>query len=165
MLGLGAQADRVLARAHQIPQGFILGRRNVDRRELAGAMQPGQGVAVPPIGLDPIAAPFRHARGIDDDAVFPLGGEIAVDAKPTRAGLIHEAQPSVRRPQRSDHLGHGLQVAGDHPVVAHFAASPLLRDRDVDRFLVDIHPHEHATFRHDLPPLYVALRVALIGVA
>ena len=30
---------------------------------------------------------------------------------------------------------------------------------------MDIHPHEHATFRHDLPPLYVALRVTLIGVA
>ena len=165
MLGLGAQADRVFARAHEITQGFIIGRRNVDRRELAGAMQPGQGVAIPPIGLDPIAAPLRHARGIDDDAVFPLGGEIAVDAKPARAGFVHEAQSSVRRPQRPDDLGHRLQVAGDHPVVAHLAVSPLLGERDVDRFLVDIHPHEHATFRHGLPPLYVALRVTLIGVA
>ena len=49
--------------------------------------------------------------------------------------------------------------------MAHFAVSPLLGDRKVDRFLVDIHPHEHATFRHDLPPLYVALRGTLIGVA
>jgi hypothetical protein len=30
---------------------------------------------------------------------------------------------------------------------------------------VDIHPYEHATFRHGLPPLYVALRVTLIGFA
>ena len=128
-------------------------------------MQSGQCVAISPVGLDPIAAPLRHARRIDDDAVFPLAGEIAVDAKPTRAGLIHEAQPSGRRTQRSDHLGHGLQVAGDHSVMAHFAVSSLLRDRDVDRFLVDIHPHEHATVRHDLPPLYVALRGTLIGIA
>ncbi len=97
MLGLRAQADGVFARAHEIAQRFIIGRRDVDRRELAGAMQPGQGVAVAPIGLDPIAAPFRHARRIDDDAVLPLGGEIAVDPKPARAGLVHEPQPSVRR--------------------------------------------------------------------
>ena len=57
MLGLGREADRVFARAHEITEGFIRGRRNIDRGELAGAMQPGQGVAIPPIGLDPIAAP------------------------------------------------------------------------------------------------------------
>jgi len=57
MLRLNAQADRVFARAHEITEGFIIGCRNVDRRKLAGAMQPGQGVAVPPIGLDPIVTP------------------------------------------------------------------------------------------------------------
>jgi hypothetical protein len=30
---------------------------------------------------------------------------------------------------------------------------------------VDVHAHEHATFLHDLPPLLVALRDALIGAA
>jgi hypothetical protein len=30
---------------------------------------------------------------------------------------------------------------------------------------VDIHPHEHATFPHDLPPLLVALRDAFISSA
>ena len=98
MLGLGAQADGVFARAHEIPQGFIVGRRNVDRRELAGAMQPGQRVAIPAIRLDPIAAPLRHARRIDDDAVFTLGGEIAMKTKPAGARFVHEAQSSVRRP-------------------------------------------------------------------
>ena len=88
-----------------------------------------------------------------------------MDPKPTRAGLVHEAEPPRRRPQRPQDLGHCLQIAGDHPVVTHFAAAPLFRERDVDRFLVDIHPHEHATFRHGLPPLYVALRGTLIGVA
>jgi hypothetical protein len=49
--------------------------------------------------------------------------------------------------------------------VTHLAVSPVLGKGDVDRFLVDIHPHEHATFRHDLPPVYVALRGAVIGDA
>ena len=55
-------------------------RSEVDRGELAGAMQPGQGVAVPPISLDPITALLRHARGIHDDAGFPLGREIQREA-------------------------------------------------------------------------------------
>jgi len=60
---------------------------------------------------------------------------------------------------------HRLQVAGDHSVVAHFVVSPLLGERDVDRFFVDIHPHEHVTFRHGPPPLCVALRGTVIGVS
>jgi hypothetical protein len=49
--------------------------------------------------------------------------------------------------------------------VAHLALPAVLGQRDIDRFFMDIHPHEHATFRHGLPPLYVALRVTLIGGA
>jgi hypothetical protein len=88
-----------------------------------------------------------------------------VEPKPARPGFVHETQPTVRCAQRPDHVGHGLQVAGDHPVAADLAVSPFLGERDIDRFLVDIHPHEHATFRHDLPPLYVVRRVTLIGFA
>jgi hypothetical protein len=36
--------------------------------------------------------------------------------------------------------------------VADFAVALAVRDRDVDRFLVDIQPYEHATVPHDLPP-------------
>ena len=153
------------SRPHEIAQGFIVRRGDVDGRQFARTMQPSQGVAVPPIRLDPVAAAFRHARGIDHDTVFPLGREIAVEAKSARAGFVHEAQSARRCPQRPDDLGHRLQVAGDHPVVPHFAGSPLVGERNIDRFFVDIHPHEHATFRHDLPPLYVALRGTLIGDA
>ena len=88
-----------------------------------------------------------------------------MNAKPTRTGFVHEAQSSVRCPQRPHDLGHRFEVARNHPVVTHLAVSPLLREGDIDRLLVDIHPHEHATFRHDLPPLYVALRGTLIGIA
>ena len=165
MFRLRAQTDGVFSRTHQIAQRFIIGRRDVDSRELARAMQPGERVAIAPVGLDPIAASFRHARGIDDDAVFSLRDEKAVNAKPARTGFIHKSQPSVRRTQRPDDFAHRLQVPRDHAVVPDLAVSPLLCERHVDRFLVDIHPHEHATFRHGLPPLYVALRVTLIGVA
>ncbi len=71
MFGLRAQSDRIFPRADEIAQRFVVGGRNVDRGEFAGPMQPGQGVTIAPIGLDPIPAAFRHARGIHDDAVFP----------------------------------------------------------------------------------------------
>ena len=68
---LRRQTDGVFPRAHQIAEGLVI-RRDVDRRELAGPMQPGEGVAVAPVGLDPIAAAFRHARRIDDHTVLAL---------------------------------------------------------------------------------------------
>jgi hypothetical protein len=85
--------------------------------------------------------------------------------KSTGAGLIHKSQPTIRGPQRPDHFGHRLEITGDRAVVTDLAVSRLFGERDVNRFLVDIHPHEHATFRHGLPPLYVALRITLIGFA
>jgi hypothetical protein len=74
-------------------------------------------------------------------------------------------QDAVGPPQRAQDLRDGLEVARDHAVVAHLPLSALLGDRDVDRFFVDIHADEHATFHHDLPPLCVALRDAFIGSA
>jgi hypothetical protein len=38
MLGLRAEPDRILPRAHEIAQGLVVGRRDVDRGELAGAV-------------------------------------------------------------------------------------------------------------------------------
>ena len=87
MLGLGAQADGVFARAHAITHGFIIGRWDIDRRAFAGAVQSGQGVAIAPIGRDPIAAPFGQARRIDDRAVFALRRQVPVDPTPARAGF------------------------------------------------------------------------------
>jgi hypothetical protein len=46
-------------------------RGHVDRGELARAMEPGQGVSVATIRLDPIATPFRNVRRTDDRAGLP----------------------------------------------------------------------------------------------
>jgi len=165
MLRLRAEAHGIFARAHEIAQRFVVGRRDVDRGEFAGTMQPRQGVAIVPVGLDPIAAPFRHARRIDDDALLALGRQVPMNPKSAGTRLIHEAQPSIRGAECLHHLRQRLELTRNPAVPAHLAVSPLFGQRDVDRFLVDIHPHEHATFRHDLPPLDVALRGTLIGIA
>ena len=67
--------------------------------------------------------------------------------RPTRGDAA-----SVGRPQRPHDLVERLEIARDHPIVADFSVAVTLGDRDVDRFLVDIQPYEHATVPHDLPP-------------
>ena len=71
---------------------------------------------------------------------------------PQGVGLVHEMQLPVRRAQRPDHLVERLEITRDHAVVADLAAAVPLGNRDIDRFLVDIQPYEHATVPHDLPP-------------
>ena len=121
-------------------------------------MQAREGVAIAAVGLDPVAAALGHARRIDDDALFALRGQVAIDAEAARARLVDKAQPPGRRPQGLEQLCHGLEIARNAAVVSDLAVAPLLGQGDVDRLFVDIHPHEHATFRHGLPPSYVALR-------
>ena len=115
-------------------------------------MQAREHLTVTAIGLHPIATPLRNHRWADDDAVFTAAGQVTIDPEPTRAGLIHEVQATIWRAQRAHHLVERLEVARDDAVVADFAVALAFRDRDVDRFLVDIQPYEHATVPHDLPP-------------
>jgi hypothetical protein len=138
VLRLCGQADGIFAGADEIAQGFIIGRRDVDGGQLASTMQPGQSGAITSIRLDPITAPLRHARGIDDDAVFSLAREIAVDPEPAGAHLMHKPQPPARRTQRPDGLGHGLQVTRDRPVVPELAVSSLLGETSIDSLWTSI---------------------------
>src|SRR5207248_11654572 len=79
-------------------------------------------------------------------------GQVPIDAEPARTGLVHELELPVGRAQRTDHLVERLKVTGDHAVMADVAAAVTFGNRDVNRFLVDIEPYEHATVPHDLPP-------------
>ena len=115
-------------------------------------MQPREHLTVAAIGFHPIPAALRNHRRTDHDAVFAAVGQVAIDPEPARAGFVHEVQTPVGRAERAHHLVERLEVARDHAVVADFAVALALRDRDVDRFLVDIQPYEHATVPHDLPP-------------
>ncbi len=88
-----------------------------------------------------------------------------MDPEPARARLVHEAQPAGRGAQCFHDLRQCLQVPRDLAVVPNLAVPPFLGERDVDRFLVDIHPHEHVTFLHDLPPLACGAARRLLGTA
>ena len=145
-------AHRVFTRADQISHRFVRVVGHIDRAELAGAMKPREREAVAAIGLHPIPAPLRGHRRTDDDALLAVLGQMSVDAEAARPGFVHEVQRSIRGSQRSYHFVERLEIARDHAVVADFALALAVRDRHVNRFLVDIQPHEHATVLHDRPP-------------
>jgi hypothetical protein len=47
-------------------------------------------------------------------------------------------ESTIRGAQGAHHLVERLEIARDHPIVAHFPVAVPLGDRDIDRFLVDI---------------------------
>ena len=132
MLRLRRQPDGVFPRAHQIAHRFVLVGGDVDRGELTGAMEPGERVAVAPVGLDPIAAAPRHARRIDDHAVLALRRQVAMNSKTVRPGFVDEAPPAGRGAQRLDHLRQRLEIAGNPPVVSDLPVAPLLGEMSIE---------------------------------
>jgi hypothetical protein len=144
-------------RIKSIAHRFIRVVGHVDRAQFAGAMQPREHEAIPPVRFHPIAAPFRHHGGAHDHAVFPALGQVPIDAEAAGAGLVDEVELAVRRAERAHDLVERLEIARDHAVVADLAVAGTFRDGHVDRFLMDIQPYEHATVPHDLPPCGVVL--------
>jgi hypothetical protein len=69
VLGLGRDNDPIFAGPHEVAQRFIAGSRDVDRAQLAGAMEPRERHAGAPGRLDPVTAPLRNPRRTDHDAV------------------------------------------------------------------------------------------------
>lgn len=65
MLGLGGDSHGVFPDPNQVPEGFIVRARQVNGRQLADAMQPGERVGIAAVGPDGVAASFRHVRGAD----------------------------------------------------------------------------------------------------
>src|SRR6266850_5387351 len=115
-------------------------------------MQPRQHLAISPVRLHAIPAPLGNHRRTHHDAVLASLRQMPIDPEAARPGLVDEVESSVRRAQRAHDLVERLEVARDDPVVADFSLPLTLSNRDVDRFLVDIQPYEHATVPHDLPP-------------
>jgi hypothetical protein len=115
-------------------------------------MEPREHETLPSVGLHAIPAPLGDHRGTHDDAVFPALGQVPIDPEAARAGFVDEVELPVRRAERAHDLVQRLEIARDDPVVADFSIPLTLSNRDVDRFLVDIQPYEHATVPHDLPP-------------
>ena len=115
---------------------------NPDRRELAGAVQLGQGQRVAPVGLDPLARALRDQRRRDHGAVVAEGGDLALQPVAGRSGLVGEGQPPVSLGELADQALDGLGRAVDLAEEADLAVAPRLgqghRDLQLRRVQTDI---------------------------
>ena len=84
--------DHVTARATQIAHAFLGGRRDGDRGQLTGPVQPGQSSGVAAVGLDPIAPPLLSPSRRPSPDGRILGGQYW-----TRLGSFHSYVGSVHR--------------------------------------------------------------------
>jgi hypothetical protein len=80
--------DGIFTRPAQIPNGFILNRRDIDRGEVPRAHQACQFDGVTTVGFDPISGLFGDQGGSDDPANMAFCGEIAVEPIATRPSFI-----------------------------------------------------------------------------
>jgi len=85
----GLEGDpRRVARTGEIPHGFVLEGRNVDRREVSRAEQACGLDRVFAVVLHLVAWFFRDPGGCGDPAGEPLAGEVSVQDVPARAGFL-----------------------------------------------------------------------------
>ena len=78
-----AIVEGLCTRPAQVPPGFLLHRRDVDRGQVPGAQQAGLCEGVPPVGCDPIPRPLGDQGGRDAPAALAFWGERAVGPRAT----------------------------------------------------------------------------------
>ena len=69
---------------------------NPDRRQLAGAVQPGEVDRVAPVGFDPIAGLARDQRGRNDNVVVAGRRQLTLNAVAARSSLVAKSQRGRR---------------------------------------------------------------------
>jgi hypothetical protein len=117
----GEVLDHVGSGAAQIPHRLLLEGGDADSHQLAGAVQPGQPAAVPPVGLDLVArCPGDQRRG-DHLAADPHALQQPGQPEAGRAGLVAGSQHP------------GITQAADEPADRHLVVDDPL---DVGDLLV-----------------------------
>lgn len=83
---------RGIPRPAEVPDRFVVDRRDVHRRQIAGPQEARELGRVPAVSLDPGARLPRNQRRGDDLTAEAAGGQVPIQAIPARAGLIREAE-------------------------------------------------------------------------
>jgi hypothetical protein len=92
VLGRLESAQRMFTGSTQIPDGFVLDLRDIDRRESTRAYEAGQLDGVTTVGFHPIARLLRDERGGHDPADVAFLRAIAVEPIPTWTRFIDKDQ-------------------------------------------------------------------------
>jgi hypothetical protein len=85
-------AERVLPRARQVSNGFVLHGGHVHGIEISAAEQASELDGVPAVVLDPITRTLRYEGGSNDATVQALVGEVPVQNIAAGSGLVSEHQ-------------------------------------------------------------------------
>jgi len=89
-LGGLEDGSRRIARTGQIPHGFVLQARNVERREVSRGEEACDLDGVCPVVLHVVAGFFRDLGQRDDPVVAPLAGEAPEKDVSVRGGFVGE---------------------------------------------------------------------------
>ena len=147
------------ARSDQVAHRLMRRIRDPDRRQLAGAMQPGQRDRVAPVGLHPLACSLRHERRRHHRAAVAESGDLPVQAVAARARLVTDAELAVLLAQPLDQAPHGVRPVGDLALEPHLAQPPRLGHSHRDLRLVRIQPDAHRPIlSHGSSPMSEARR-------
>jgi hypothetical protein len=139
--GLESEAGGV-AGTGQIPDGFVLNARDVDRGEVSRTQQARDLDRVSAVVLDLVARLLGDHGRCDDLAGEPLAGEVPMEGVPARAGLVGEDEIGGLGVEPSDQLVDvGLAGADGADEVGRIGSLPV-RVRDGDRILVDVQADE-----------------------
>ncbi len=84
--------DGILSAADQIPHGFVIFPRHINRRQFPGAVQTSQIASITPVGLDAIPTAFGDHGGCDNIALKPLGSQMPIDLITAWPRFVDEAQ-------------------------------------------------------------------------
>ena len=134
--------DGVLARPRQVAHRLVLDRGDVDRREVSGTQQPGEGDGVASIGLDAVSRFAWNEGRRDDQTGHPPAGQVPVQGVAAGPGLVGDDQAHGFVLEATDEPVDVDDPGADATDVGDLGASVVGNVRDRDGVLVDIETDE-----------------------
>ena len=119
-------------------------------------VQSRQTGGIPPIGLDPVARPFRDQRWGHHNAVVPVRRRVTLDAIAARARLVAEPKPDDLAAELAHQPIQGPRRIGNPAIFPDLPTDATLGYRHDDPLLVNIKPDIRDTIPHDPSPMHEA---------
>ena len=152
---------RRLAGPHKVAHRLMSRVRRPNSRQLAGPMQPCQRDRVAPVGLDPLARPFRDQRRSDHHAIVAESLNLAVKPVSRRPGFKADMQPIVSVRQSLDRPLDRQRAVLDLAEKPDFAGPAPFRDRHGVLLLGDIKSNKNFAMLSHGPPSVHEARLGL----
>ena len=145
----------VFAATQEIPNRFLLVRRDVDGRQGAGAVEDGELGSIAAICFDAITGTARDQGRSDDLALDPFGRQRALQLEAARAGFITAPHRSDLTLQPLGEAQDGRAIRGER--VHGSCPLPRQKYRRHCRGGMLIERNQRSRLHGDRPPLYAAL--------